>query len=106
MIVNGRGTMHRAPTVERFGKPVSGSLPTILRAFKAAVTRRINRKHCTPGQPVWQRNYYEHIIRNDYSLNRIREYIYYNPQRWHLDRYNPEATGPDEINQWLDQVHV
>ncbi len=43
------GTMHRAPTEERFGKPVAGSPPTIVRAFKAAATRRINRMRDTPG---------------------------------------------------------
>lgn len=36
----------------------------------------------------WQRNYYEHIIRNEDELNRIREYIMYNPRRWQFDRDN------------------
>ncbi len=48
-----------------------------------------------PGGRVWQRNYYEHIIRNERALNAIRRYIIDNPWRWHLDRYNPDATGPD-----------
>ena len=96
---HGRGTMHRAPTTERFGKPVSGSLPTIVRAFKRAATKRINHLRGTPGLPVWQRNYYEHIIRDDAGLNRIREYIVYNPQRWHLDRYNPDAIDYDEFDR-------
>ncbi len=82
-------TAHRIPTVEQFGKPVSGSLPTIVRAFKSAATRRINILRSTPGRTVWQRKYYEHIVRSERSLNRIREYIHYNPQRWHLDRYHP-----------------
>ncbi len=47
------------------------------------------------GVPVWQRNYYEHIIRDDYALQAIRKYILDNPLRWHLDRYNPAAVGPD-----------
>jgi len=96
---HGRGTMHRAPTTERFGKPVLGSLPTIVRAFKRAATKRINHLRGTPGLPVWQRNYYEHIIRDDAGLNRIREYIVYNPQRWHLDRYNPDAIDYDEFDR-------
>ncbi len=86
---NGRDTARRIPTVERFGKPVSGSLPTIVRAFKSAVTKRINILRSTPGRPVWQGNYFEHIIRNERSLNRIREYIHYNPQRVHSDQYHP-----------------
>jgi hypothetical protein len=47
----------------------------------------------TPGTPVWQRNYYEHIIRDDESLNRIRQYIIDNPVRWALDHENPAMAG-------------
>jgi len=39
--------------------------------------------------PVWQRNYYEHIIRHEIELNRIREYIMNNPSSWEMDRENP-----------------
>ena len=39
----------------------------------------------------WQRNYYEHIIRHERELNRIREYIVHNPLRWALDEENPDA---------------
>ncbi len=88
-------TDRRAPTVEQFGKPVPGSIPTIVRAFKSAVTHRINALRGTPGVRVWQRNYFEHIIRNQRALNATRRYIAENPLRWHLDRYNPAATGPD-----------
>jgi REP element-mobilizing transposase RayT len=49
------------------------------RGFKAATTTRINEIRQSPGAPVWQRNYYEHVIRNDHELQRIREYIAYNP---------------------------
>ncbi len=72
-----------------------GSLGAIVRAFKSAVTKRINALRGTPGARVWQRNYYEHIIRNERALNAIRRYIAENPQRWHLDRYNANATGTD-----------
>jgi hypothetical protein len=50
---------------------------------------------------LWQRNYYEHLIRDEDSLNRIREYIATNPLRWELDRENPQRTGEDEFDQWL-----
>jgi len=53
---------------------------------------------------VWQRNYYEHIIRNEDELNRIRGYIVDNPLRWHLDRENPERVGEDEFDRWLDNL--
>ena len=48
-------------------------------------------------RPVWQRNDYEHIIRDDRALNLIRRYIAENPWRWHLDRYNPDRTGEDPL---------
>ncbi len=83
------GTARCAPTIEQFGKPVAGSLPTIVRAFKSAVTKRVNDLRKTPGAAVWQRNYYEHVIRNEDSLQKIREYIVNNPVRWEYDRENP-----------------
>jgi len=75
--------------MERFGKPVYSSLPTIVRAFKSAVTKRINEHRNTPGTKIWQRSYYEHIIRDESSLNQIREYIVNNPVQWKMDRENP-----------------
>jgi REP element-mobilizing transposase RayT len=82
------GTMHRAPTKEQFGKPTSNSIPTIIRGFKSAVTKRINETRKTPGMPVWQRNYYEHVIRGDDDLNRICEYIINNSANWQEDEEN------------------
>jgi putative transposase len=73
----------------------SGSLGAIIGNFKSVTTRRINQIRKTPGMTVWQRNYYEHIIRDDRALQAIRKYIRDNPLRWHLDRYNPAAIGPD-----------
>ena len=83
---DGRGTARRVPTVEQFGKPVAGSVPTIVRAFKSAVTRQINLVRQTPGAAVWQRNYYEHIIRNESSYENIAAYILNNPRQWEVDR--------------------
>jgi len=97
-----RGTVHRAPTAsvrsyvlseEQFGRPVPRSVPTIVRSFKATVTTRINALRGTPGKPVWKRGYYEHIIRSEDELGRIRQYIADNPLRWSLDRENPAAVG-------------
>ena len=87
----------RAPTREQFGKPVPGSIPSIIRSFKSACTRRFNTLKGISGTSVWQRNYFEHIIRTEASLNKIRRYIQDNPERWHLDRYNPEAGGVDPL---------
>ncbi|HBY18700.1 MAG TPA: transposase [Candidatus Marinimicrobia bacterium] len=82
------GARHAVPPhnsnqcIEQFGKPVRGSIPTIIRSFKSAVTKQINEIRQTPGMPVWQRNYWEHIIRDEHELNRIRQYIRNNPMNW------------------------
>ncbi len=55
--------------------PPSGSLGAIIATFKSATTKRINRLRHMPGAPVWQRNYYEHIIRDHEDLARVRQYI-------------------------------
>ena len=73
----------------QFGQPKTGSLPTIVDAFKSAVTKRINRLRETPGAPVWQRNYWERIIRDDRELHTIRQYIGDNPARWYHDQRHP-----------------
>ncbi len=69
------------------------SLASFIAGFKSAVTKRINERRGTPGLPVWQRNYYEHIVRDDDELRRIREYITNNPLQWALDRENPHVVG-------------
>jgi putative transposase len=76
-------------TVERFGKPVSASIPTILRAYKSAVTHRINVLRGTTGAPIWQRNYYEHVVRDDKEFWATVNYIRDNPLKWQEDRENP-----------------
>ena len=81
--------------------PASGSLGAIIGSFKSAATKRINALRDAPGAPLWQHNYYEHIIRHERALDAIRHYIAANPLRWHLDRYNPEASGPDPWAQEL-----
>jgi len=65
---------------------VSGSLLAVIRSFKSAVTRKINAICRTPGQPVWQRSYYEHVIRRSDNLEKIREYVTNNPLRWEYDK--------------------
>ena len=50
---------------------------------------------------LWQRSFYDHVIRDEASLNRIREYISTNPLRWDLDRENPRSRGSDEFDRWL-----
>jgi putative transposase len=87
------GTINCAPTLEEkrevFGKSTKGSIPTIIKMFKAGVTRR---KGITPilrenyGQ-LWQRGYYEHIIHSEAELGIRINYIRNNPQNWDRDIY-------------------
>ncbi len=85
---------------------VPGSVGAIVRSFKSGVTKRINELRNAPGAPVWQRNYYEHIIRDERALDAIRRYIDENPLRWHLDRYNPERTGEDPLAREIwEMIH-
>jgi putative transposase len=85
----------------------SHGLPEIVRQFKTFSARRINELRGTPGTPVWQRNYYEHIIRDEFSLSRIRQYIAENPARWDADQENPQRphraprnSPPPSASQW------
>ncbi|HEY3341787.1 MAG TPA: transposase [Anaerolineae bacterium] len=66
-----------------------GSLAAIVQNHKAVSSRQINRLRGTPGATLWQRNYYEHIIRTERELTAVREYIANNPLQWWLDRENP-----------------
>ncbi len=78
-------------------------LSEIVRGFKTFSARRINATAATLGTNVWQRNYYEHIIRNDRSLNRIREYIASNPLNWKHDRENRDPVQDSNYDaQWAD----
>jgi len=64
-------------------------------------TKQVNQLRGTPGVPLWQSNYYEHIVASERALRAIRQYIVDNPIRWHLGRYNPAATGRDPQAQAL-----
>lgn len=75
-----------APTPQRqFGKMIPGSIPAIVRAYKSSVAYRINLMRGLRNASVWQRNYYEHIIRNADEAERIEHYIISNPSNWATD---------------------
>jgi putative transposase len=82
-----------APTHTPKSNVIPKSIGAIVRAYKSAVTYRINRIRRTPGTPVWQRNYWEHIIRDEHDLSRIREYIRNNPAQWETDMENGGHPG-------------
>ena len=86
---HGRAPEHDAPD---YGAPPHRpprSLGSLVAGFKSAVTKRINGMRGTPGLPLWQRNYYEHVIRDEEELNRVREYVAGNPTNWEEDPENP-----------------
>jgi len=87
-----RGTARCAPTPDesarQFGGLKSGSIPTIVRAYKSAATRRIRQLadadlRFDPTLRVWQRGYYDRIVRHDREADAIRWYIAENPAHWH-----------------------
>lgn len=69
---------------------ISGSVGAMILNFKSVTTRSINRIRRSPGSPVWQRNYYDHIIRNEESWQFIRQYIHNNPLSWQEDQLHPD----------------
>jgi putative transposase len=82
------------------------TLGDVIGAFKSRVTveyiRGVKTFGWTPfDRRLWQRNYYEHIIRNEEALNRIRRYIVENPIRWAFDRENPFAVEIESEETWL-----
>jgi len=97
-----RGTIYRAPTGDnqnsssdhnsnnhvKFGNPIRGSLATIIQTFKAEVSRRAKKELNLAN--IWQRNYYERIIRNQSEMENIANYISTNLEQWSKD---PEYRG-------------
>ena len=99
IIITRRGVLQYAPTQyaptqSDFRSP-SQTIGAIVRGFKSAATKQINETRHMPGAPIWQRNYYEHIIRNEKELNQIRKYIINNPLQWELDKENPKNQETD-----------
>ena len=70
-----------------------GSLGSIVAGFKSAVTKKINQHRNTPGTKIWQRSYYDHIIRDENDLEKLRHYVRYNPEKWPQDQENLESAS-------------
>jgi REP element-mobilizing transposase RayT len=71
---------------------IPGSLGAIVRAYKASVSFRINKMLNLDHPPIWQRNYYDHIIRNEDDFENIWKYIEANPRKWDEDRFHPSYS--------------
>ena len=85
----------------RPGELRGGSVGAIVGGFKASVTR-IGRIEGTVGaDSVWQRGFWEHIVRGPEALERIRRYIAENPSRWHCDAENRNRRGEDPFDEWI-----
>jgi REP element-mobilizing transposase RayT len=82
--------IHTSPS-ETGWKPVSTDrikyhgLSEIVRGFKTYTSKNINKLRGTKGTPVWQKRFYERVIRDEKQLNSIREYVYYNVLNWNKD---------------------
>ena len=87
-----RETETATTTIRSNRKP----LGRLIGAFKTVMTKQFNLTHGTKGRPIWQRNYYERIIRDGNELARIRKYILDNPAQWAFDRENPMAINPKQ----------
>ena len=90
----------------RQGAHMGAPLQKIMQWFKTMTTNEYIHGVKEHGWPqfqgsLWQRSFYDHVIRDEASLNRIREYISTNPRRWDLDRENPRSRGSDEFDRWL-----
>ena len=82
------GEVLRTPEIPH---PRKRPLSEIIRGFKSMSARRINMRTGS-NRPLWQRGYYEHVIRDDADLARIREYIDNNPIAWANDPENPQRV--------------
>ena len=87
---NRRGVVSApASDPNRRGAVSAPALGQIVAYFKYQSTKYINQRNNTPGTRIWQRNYYDHAIRDDADLQRIRQYIKNNPMQWELDQLHP-----------------
>ena len=91
VIGNDRTGLDRAG-LDRAGLEPAPTLSEIVRQFKTFSSKRINQLRNNAGSPVWQRNYYERVIRNEQELNKARNYVVNNPMKWALDKENPINT--------------
>ncbi len=69
------------------------TLGQVVAYFKYQSTKGVNDQRGTPGVRVWQRNYYEHVIRGEGELDRVGQYVQGNPGKWELDPENPACQA-------------
>jgi REP element-mobilizing transposase RayT len=90
--------LHESPPPPSLSQPMTVTqrrnmaLPKLIGRFKMLSAKRINEWRQTGGARLWQRNYWEHVIRNDESMDRIRQYIMDNPAQWATDSLHPSQN--------------
>ena len=89
---------HTPAPEQSFGHVTAGSLSALVRAYKSSVTQGAKAHHLLSASQLWQRNFYDNIVRNDAALAQIREYIRRNPERWQEDQLHP-AAPPNPFNR-------
>jgi len=99
------GAIHVLPLRESPMQRRKMILPKIIGRFKMNTAKHINKMRNSPGVRVWQRNYWEHVIRNENELNRIREYIINNPLQWEMDKENSASFVNTKVEYGNWQQH-
>lgn len=84
------------PRREAFSAPIAASIPTIVRTFKAEVTRQAHKHGIWLHGPIWQRDYFERVIRDRKEYFDTCRYIQLNPLRWNLDENHPSVLGQQQ----------
>jgi REP element-mobilizing transposase RayT len=87
----------------RPGELRGDSLGAIVGGFKASVTRIGRAEGIVGTEPMWQRGFWEHIVRGPEALQRIRRYIAENPSRWYCDAENRYRRGDDPFDVWISE---
>jgi putative transposase len=75
-------------------------VPYIVGEFKRFSALKINSARGVTGQPVWQRNYFERVVRGGKEMKKVQRYILENPARWEFDHENPEVVKPERFELW------
>ena len=88
------GVIHELPLRNDTKRRRTMLIPKIVGYVKMNSAKRINQSRNTPGARIWQRNYHEHVIRDEADLARIRKYVANNPRKWDTDRENPDNMEP------------
>jgi REP element-mobilizing transposase RayT len=98
--------LRTAPHLRAGGSPPlrKYNLGHVVAYFKYQTTKFVVFENKSMPSRIWQRNYHEHIIRDDDELNRIREYVFQNPMKWEMDRENPNAFVPELASPW--ELHI